>query len=103
MQIFPAIVSRRFSWRLMILGASLACLIGPIVLGWRAYPWVAIPFVFAAIVILHPVMDKNLPNLIGVDMLKSPRTYIAVALFAAAQIVSTPYVKAVQDRFLHGR
>ena len=95
MQFFPAIVSRRFSWRLMILGACLGCLIGPIVIGWRAYPWVAVPFVFGAFVILHPVMDKDLPNLIGVDTPKSPRTYIAVALFAAAQIVS--------DRFFHGR
>ncbi len=79
-----AIVSRRFTWRLMILGASAGLIVRPFVYGWRAFPWVAIPLAGCAIVILHSVMDKDLPNLIGVGLLKSPRTYIASALCIAA-------------------
>jgi hypothetical protein len=71
-------------------------------MGWRAYPWAAVPFVLAAIIVLHPVMNKDLPSLIGADMLRSPRTYIAVALSAAAEIISAPYWKAFQDHFPSG-
>jgi hypothetical protein len=102
MEIFPAIVSRRFSWRLMIVGACTGLIVGPIVMGLRTYPWVSIPFVLAAIVILHPIMDQDLPNLIGADMLKSARTYIAIALLIGAELLSAPYQKAFLARFYAG-
>jgi predicted MFS family arabinose efflux permease len=103
MQPFRAIVSRRFSWRLMIVGACLGLVIGPLVIGWREYPWAAVPLVAASIIVLHPVMDQDLPSLIGLDMLKSPRTYIAIALNIAAMFVWLPYITALQDRVLNGR
>ena len=87
----------------MILGACLGLVIGPLVVGWREYPWIAVPLVVASIIVLHPVMDQDLPRLIGLDMLKSPRTYVAIALQIVAAEVSRPYVKALQDRFLNGR
>jgi len=31
-------------------------------------------------------MDKDVPELIGWDLLRSPRTYVAVALLAACQL-----------------
>jgi len=40
-----AIVSRRFSWRLMILGAAVGALVGPFIMGWRDYPWEVLPLV----------------------------------------------------------
>jgi len=101
MAFLPATVSRRVSWRLMILGACIGVVVGPILMGWRTYPWISLPFVLAGIIILHPVMDKDLPSLIGVDMLRSPRTYIAVVLFAVAQIAGTPNQKAFLERFLN--
>jgi hypothetical protein len=85
MPMLRAIVSRRFSWRLMLLGVAIGALVGPLAMGWRNYPWEALPLVVLAIVVLHPVMDKDVPDLIGPDMLRSPRTYVAVALCIACE------------------
>src|ERR1700736_4223258 len=98
-----AIVSRRFSWRIMILAACCGFAIWIQVMGWREYPWVAVPFVVTSIVVLHPIMDKDLPSLIGLDMLKSWRTYVAVALNIVAVLLSNPIMKAFQDRSFNGR
>jgi hypothetical protein len=68
-------------------------------MGWRAYPWIALPLVFAAMVVIHPVMDKEHPDLIDTDTLRSPRTYIAVVLLIAAQLVAMPYEIASLSRF----
>ena len=38
----------------------------------------------AAIVVLHPVMDKDLPISVGSDILKSLRTYIGAGLLITA-------------------
>ncbi len=84
---------------MMILGACVGLVVGPIVMGSRAYPWVSVPFAVAAIFILHPIKDQDLPNLIGADMLKSARTYIAIVLLAAAQFLALPYQLAFFARF----
>ena len=89
-----AIVSRKFSWRLLIAGTCIGSILGVIVNGWQNFPWMALPFEFFAIFLLHPLMDKDLPNLVGMDLLKSPRTYLALILFAIAQTFEFPYMKA---------
>lgn len=84
----------------MILGACLGLIIGPLVMGWREYPWIALPFVAASIIVLYPIMDQDLPSLIGLDMLKSWRTYVAVALSIVAMLVAAPDIKAFTERFV---
>ena len=86
-----AIVSRRFSWRLMILGAAIGLIVGPITLPLvhpgAQFPSISTAVAWAAIVVLHPVMDKELPTLIGADMLKSARTYIGAGLLISTQFI----------------
>jgi len=36
-------------------------------------------------------MDKELPTLLGSDMLKSPRTYVGAGLLIAAQLIDSYY------------
>jgi hypothetical protein len=79
-----AIVSRSFLWRLMILAAGVRFVVGPPFQGVSQFPWISAAYVSAAIVVLHPVMDKDLPTLVGPDMLKSLRTYIGAGLLIAA-------------------
>ena len=87
----------------MILGACLGLVTGPLVMGWREYPWIAVPFAAASIVVLHPIMDQDLPSLIGLDMLKSWRTYVAVALNIVAAHVSSPNIKAFTERLVNSK
>ena len=102
--IFRAVVSRRFSWRLMILAARISPLVTiTFFTGWQGYPWVVLPFVYTAIVILHPVMDKDVPSLIGLDTLKSPRTHIAAALLVISQILAGPYLRESLERRAQGQ
>jgi hypothetical protein len=81
-----AIGSRKFSWHLMLLGTCVGFVGGFFHYGWRTYPWAILPFVFLSIVLLHPVMEKDVPSLVGADMLREPRTYyggasLVIALF----------------------
>ena len=48
-------------------------------------------------------MDRDVPNLVDVDVLKSARTYIAIALNIAAVILARPYTEAFQRRILGGQ
>jgi hypothetical protein len=84
-------------------GACLGVVIGPIVMGWRGYPWISLPPAVAATIIIHPVMDRDLPNLIGADMLRFPRTYIAIVLCAVAQLLAMPKIRDFLARFLSPR
>ena len=68
----------------MILAAGVRLVVGPPFHRVSQFPWISAAYVFAAIVVLHPVMDKNLPLLVGSDMLKSLRTYIGAGLLIAA-------------------
>ena len=79
-----AIVSRSFLWRLMILAAGVRFAVGPPFQGVSHFPWISAAYVCAAIVVLHPVMDKDVPILVGSDILKSVRTYIGAGLLIAA-------------------
>ena len=79
-----SIVSRSFLWRLMILAAGVRLVFGPPFRGVSQFPWISAAYVCAAIVMLHPVMDKDLPLSAGSDMLKSLRTYVGAALLIAA-------------------
>ena len=85
-----AIRSRRFSWRLMIAGTCVGLLVS-ISEGLKEFPWVSLTFTFASMVLLHPLMDKDVPMMIGADLLKSPRTYVAVALLIAAYWLGYTY------------
>jgi hypothetical protein len=87
----------------MLLGACVGLVTGPLAMGWRNYPWAAIPFVAVSIVVIHPVMNQDLPSLVGVDMLRSWRIYAAIALNVAAVVVSYPYIRSYTDHFLNGR
>lgn len=79
----PAIVSRSFTWKLMILGAAVRFIVGPPFLGAPQFPWTSAACVSAAIVVLDPVMDRDLPTLVSSDMLKSLRMYIGAGLLIA--------------------
>jgi len=79
-----AIVSRRFLWRLMILAVGVRLVFGPPFQSVSRFPWISAANVCAAIVVLHPVMDKDVPLSVGSDMLKSLRTYVGAALLIAA-------------------
>jgi hypothetical protein len=67
----------------MILAAGVSW-VWPPFQGVSQFPWISAAYVCAAIVVLHPVMDKDLPMLVGSDMLKSLRTYIGAGLLIAA-------------------
>ena len=84
-----AVVSRSFLWRLLILGAGVRFCVGPPFHGGSRFPWISAAFVCAAIVVLHPVMDKNLPLMVGKDILISMRTYAGAALLIAAYCYSS--------------
>jgi len=79
-----AIVSRSFLWRLMILAVGVRLVFGPQFQSVSRFPWISAANVCAAIVVLHPVMDKDVPLSVGSDMLKSLRTYVGAALLIAA-------------------
>src|SRR5579872_5447749 len=83
-----ALFSRSFSWRLMLLAAGVTFGVRPLVEGVSQFPWISFACVCVAVVVLHPVMDKDLPTLVGSDMLKSLRTYIGACLLIAAQYYS---------------
>ena len=78
-----AIISRRFLWRLIILAVGVR-LLGPPFHGVSQFPWISAAYVCAAIVVLHTVMDKDLPISVGSDILKSFRTYIGAGLLITA-------------------
>jgi hypothetical protein len=86
---------------MVILGACVSLVVGPIVMGWREYPWIGVPFWLASAVAFHPVMDKEVPSLIGLDMLRSWRTYIGILLQVAAWYVTAPYQRAFVNRFMN--
>jgi len=86
----------------MIVGVLLSLITGPMFMGVRQYPWAAVPFVALAVIVLHPLMNRDVPSLIGTDMLKSPRTYVGIALVIAAELVSAPVMRAFKDRFVAG-
>src|SRR5438034_971457 len=91
MKVFPVLVSRSVTWRLIILAGVVSLGVGPLVRGIYQYPWISAACWCAAIVLLHPLMDKDLPTLFSSDMLKSPRMYFAVGLLIAAQLVDSYY------------
>jgi predicted MFS family arabinose efflux permease len=72
----------------MIIGACVGLPLGVLTHGWRSYPWLVVPLNIALIVVMHPVMEKDVPSLIGEDMLSSPRTWIGLVLFAAIMLLS---------------
>jgi hypothetical protein len=84
---------------MMILGAAIGLVLGPIT--WplvphppgSQFPWISFALAWAAIVVLHPVMDKEVPTLIGADMLKSVRTYIGAGLLIGTQFVDFYYYR----------
>jgi len=93
-----AIVSRSFSWRLIIFAGMLNLGITPVLFqDISRYPWISAACWCAAIVVLHPIMDKDVPTMFSSDMLKSPRTYIGTCLFIAAQLVDSYYYHSGQS------
>jgi hypothetical protein len=77
-------ISRSWLWRLMILAVAVRLVVGPPFQAFSHFPWISVAFVCAGIVVLNPVMDKNLPISVGSDIIKSLRTYIGTGLFIAA-------------------
>jgi hypothetical protein len=80
MKTFSTPISRSFVWRLMILASVISLCLGLFFGSFRGYSWISTAFSSAAIIVLHPVMDRDLPNLFGSDLLRSARTYIGVIL-----------------------
>jgi hypothetical protein len=68
----------------MILAAGVRLCVGPPFQGVSQFPWISAAYLCGAIVVLHPVMDKDLPLSVGSDMLKSLLTYVGAALLIAA-------------------
>ena len=99
---FRAIRSRRFSWRLMLAGTCVGLIVSPFFYGIKGSPWITVPFVLPAIILMHPLMDKDVPTLVGADLLKSPRTYIAIVLMVVAGLLAYPYQKATIDCWIGG-
>ena len=50
---------------MMLLGTCVGFPLGVFVYGWRNYPWAMLPFVLASIILLHPVMEKDVPSDLG--------------------------------------
>jgi len=75
----------------MIAGACIGTIVRLALEGWRNFPYIPMLFVVPAIIVLHPVMNKELPTLVGLDMLRSPRTYIGFSLCVLAQLSSWRY------------
>jgi len=75
----------------MILAAGVSWGVRPLVQGVSQFPWIPFACNIAAIVVLHPVMDRDLPTLVGCDMLKSLRTYVGAALLIATEVVDSYY------------
>ena len=88
MAMFGASVSRKFLWRLMIAAAVCSMLIGPVVMGWHHYPWDTIPLVAAAIIVLHPVMDRDVPEVIGLDMLRPRERILEQGMLIIGQLIT---------------
>jgi len=83
-------------------GACFGLIVGPFFYGIDGYPWITLPFGLPAIILMHPLMDKDVPTLFGADLLKSPRTYIAISLMVVAALLAYPYQKALTDCWIGG-
>jgi hypothetical protein len=83
----------------MIFGALAGLIVGPLFMGIRQYPWVGVPFVALSAVVIHPIMNRDVPSLISLDMLKSARTYVALTLIAVGVLLSAPTLLAFLNRF----
>lgn len=68
----------------MILAMGVRLCAGPPFQAVTQFPWISAAYLCAAILVLHPVMDKDLPILVGSDIVKSLRTYAGGALLVAA-------------------
>ena len=65
---------------------------GPPFRSFSRFQWISAAYVCAAIVVLHPVMDKRLPISVGSDILKSLRTYIGAGLLIAAYYYAKTHI-----------
>jgi hypothetical protein len=86
----------------MLAGACVGLIVGPFFYGIEGYPWISLLFGLPAIILLHPLMDKDVATFVGADLLRSPRTYIAIALIVAAGLLAYPYQKAMTDCWIGG-
>ena len=54
--------------------------------GWTIRHSISFPVFIAAVLVLHPVMKKRLP-IFRLDILRSWRTYVGIALIAALNLI----------------
>jgi hypothetical protein len=80
----PALVSRSFTWKIMIAAAAVRFLLGPPFRGASPFPWISAACMALSIVVLDPLMDRDLPTFADRAMLKSARTYLGAALIVAS-------------------
>lgn len=81
-------MTRRFVWRIVLITALAAIVIGLIFAGRRHFPILAAIVFLVAVRVVHPIMDRNLP-LLGPDLWKSPRVFFALALLALSALLLT--------------
>ena len=73
-------------WRAMLIG--IACLQVVAILGgrWTMRDTISFPILLAAAIVLHPLMKQRLP-IYSLDIIRSWRTYVGVALIVGVNII----------------
>jgi hypothetical protein len=77
---------RRIWWWVMLIGISCVQVVLAFSGRWTVRHSLSLPFMVAAGVVAHPVMNQRLP-LIDANLLKSWRIYVAVALVAISNLI----------------
>jgi hypothetical protein len=78
-------MSRRFLWRIFLLGSLVAIVAGLLIAGRRHFPIPAAILFLVAVRVVHPVMDRDVP-LLAPDLAKSPRLLFGLVLLGFAAL-----------------
>src|SRR4051812_17674305 len=75
-------------WRVLLFG--IACIQVLLIFsgGWTTRHSISFPVFIAAVVVLHPVLKKRLP-IFCLDILRSWRTYVAIALIVVVNLIES--------------
>jgi hypothetical protein len=80
-------MTRRIWWRVMLGGATISALAQIFTGSWARADWPPIVLSVMAVVILHPLMDRDVETPFDSGMLRSWRAYVGIVLLAISSLV----------------